>query len=460
MKFGGMSGIFRLVFLILFWCSVAMAAPPAQNGKTLDLAACVARALEANPKIEQANQQVIQSEWKLKSARLARTPKMELFNLMGAVNNATEGNGEPAITGDTTDGIGFFNKLDVDISIPLYTFGRITRGIEAAKEGVAAQQAARSDAASDLVLDVHELYYGLIMGRQVLEETTEIQKNFTTARDIAEERLEKADPSVAEVDVLKLRVGLAGATKGLQRVEREVQVAKEALRRTLALGDREEFDVADRRLNPVEFKLQPLEHYLQQAEAGNPDMKRLKAGLAAQEAEYLAERAKYYPTILAVGGLNYAVAPGRPNLDNPFLKDDFHSSSFGGALAVKWDLNFFQTNAEVNQKRAQYLKVKSLFQEGKDGLMLQVKDRYYKLKEKEENLDSSQEARKAGRGILLLSLTNFKFGIGTGKDVFEGLSVYARTANEYYEAVFNFNMAVAELKAAVGNLYAGETTVR
>jgi hypothetical protein len=51
---------------------------------------------------------------------------------------------------------------------------------------------------------------------------------------------------------------------------------------------------------------------------------------------------------------------------------------------------------------------------------------------------------------LLLSLTNFKFGIGTGKDVFEGLSVYARTAGDYFETVYDYNIAVAELRAAAG----------
>ncbi|NWG75236.1 MAG: TolC family protein, partial [Rubrivivax sp.] len=185
------------------------------------------------------------------------------------------------------------------------------------------------------------------------------------------------------------------------------------------------------------------------------DLKRLKAAVSAEEARFLAERAKYFPSFLVVGGLRYGTAPGREDQDSPFAKDDFNYDSFGGALGVKWDLNFLATNAAVEKQRVGYLKVRSQMRQGVEGIDLLVKEKYQRVKEYQANLETSFESRKAGRALLVVTLTNFKFGIGSGKDVFDALSVYARTAGDYHETVFDYNMAVLELKAAVGTALEG-----
>jgi outer membrane protein len=445
--------VLLLVWLSFTCCVDRACAEIAAATHQFDLKGCIEQALKANPKIEQANLDLKKAEWELKSAQLARTPKIELFNRMGIVEDATEGPEGAAITGDSIDGeFGFFNKLDLEISIPLYTFGRLTRSIEAAGENVQLQEASRVKTQSDLILRVHELYYGLVLARQLLESTKDLQNNFAEARDIADERLEKGETSVTEIDVLKLRVGLAKLSKAVNELERQVRVTKEALRKTIGLDEKSNFEIADNRLRPAEFALEPLEYYLRRAEEDNPDLKRLKAAYDAQEASFLAEKTRFYPTFLAVGGIRYAVAPDRPDLDNPFLNDDFNFTEAGGALALKWDLNFFQIHAELQQKKASYLKTKSILEDGKASIALQVREKYYRVKEMQDNLEWSIESRKSGRGILVLSLTNFRFGIGTGKDVFDGLSVYARTAGDYYSAVFDYNIAVSELQNVVGDI--------
>jgi outer membrane protein len=441
-----------LVCTVLSSAGSLWAADALSATRRLDLPACLEQALQANPKIEEVGFDVNQAEWQLQSAKYARIGKIELFDVVGAVEDTTEGrSGQPALTGDTIDGqYNVFNKLDVRFSIPIYTFGRITYNIEAAGENLNSQIASGAKTTSELLLKVHQLYYGLVVSRQLLESTRDVQKNFSDARDAVEERLEKGAANVTESDLLKIRVGLAGVSKAVNKLERESQLAKEALRRSLGLSDLSDFDVTDQILKPVDFELRSLEEYLARAEIQNPDIKRLKAGVAAEEARYKAEKARFYPTVLAVGGVKSAVAPGRVDPDNPFLVDDFHQLNGGAALAVQWDLNMLQTNAEVHQKKAKAMKMKSTYRDGANGVALQVKDKYQRVRERQANLESSHEARKAGRALLVLNLTNFKFGIGTGKDLFDALSLYARTAGEYFEAVFEYNLAVAELQSVTG----------
>ncbi|MFP3870536.1 MAG: TolC family protein, partial [Syntrophobacteria bacterium] len=220
------AGLCYLGFLC--WPGMLIAEPVPEK-RRLDLQACIEQALEANPQIAEANLEVSEAKWELKSAKLARTPEMELFNLMGVVEDAEEGPEGPAITGDNVDGsYGFFNKMDLKITLPLYTFGRLSRSIEAANQSVILQVAAGAKTRSKLILQVHELYYGLVLARQLLDSTRQVKDNFIEARDIAEERLEKGEPTVTETNVLKLRVGLAGVEKGVRKLERKTRVIKEA----------------------------------------------------------------------------------------------------------------------------------------------------------------------------------------------------------------------------------------
>ena len=84
--------------------------------------------------------EVDQAELRLKSAKLARTGKIELFNRTGIVKDAI-GDG---ITGEELDGsYDVFNRLNIFFSLPLYTFGRVSRSIDAAGENVNRQLASQ-----------------------------------------------------------------------------------------------------------------------------------------------------------------------------------------------------------------------------------------------------------------------------------------------------------------------------
>ncbi len=410
---------------------------------------CVKMAIKHYPSIQKATLDVEGAQWGLSSARIKRWPKMELFNLMGIVPDA-EGD---AITGDTIDDhYGFFDKLDVKLSLPLITFGRIGHGIKAAESGVEVKKAAYKLTLEETVLRVYRLYYGLVLAKQLHKSIKDLEERFKEAYDIAQERLDKGETSVTESDVLKLKIGLSGIEEGVRKLKRQMEIAKASLVRITGWQDPSNFEPADKRLKPVKIELASEKEYIQLAMDNNSTLKRLKAAVDAARERYLSEKAKYYPMLLAVGGLKYAVAPGREDQDNPFLNDEYNYFSAGAALAVKWNMNVLETRAEVAQKRTEYLSLQKQLEEAKQGIELKVKEAYAKVLETKGNLASSWESRKAGRALLILNFTNFKFGIGSGKDVFEGLSIYARTADDYYKAVYEFNMAVAKLNKLIGTL--------
>ena len=348
--------VLMTVWLGSLWGPITARAEAPSKKHAFDLSACIQQALRANPQMVEARLAVEQADIQLKSAQYSRTPKIELFNRTGVAKDAI-GDG---VTGEELDNeLGPFNRLNVLFTLPLYTFGRITNSINAAGENVGRQKASQFKTTSDLILGVHKRYYGYVVARQLLKTAKNIQKNFTEAYEVAEERLDEGDSQVSETDALKLKVGLAVVTSNVYRVRREVRVSRAGLREIMGLDDRIDFDVVDKKLKTVDFNLQSLEFYIEKAMGDNPDIGQLRAAVSAEEAQYQAEKSKYFPTFLALGGVRHGVAPGRDDQNNPYLNDEYNFFDAGVSLGIKWDLDFWNTNNDVGERKLRYLRMQS-----------------------------------------------------------------------------------------------------
>ena len=80
---------------------------------------------------------------------------------------------------------------------------------------------------------------------------------------------------------------------------------------------------------------------------------------------------------------------------------------------------------------------------------LKLKTSFLKTVENREKLHLAKKNRKITRALLVSEVANYDFGIGNSGDLFEALIIYTRVLNGYYESVYNFNLAVAELNRAL-----------
>lgn len=76
---------------------------------------------------------------------------------------------------------------------------------------------------------------------------------------------------------------------------------------------------------------------------------------------------------------------------------------------------------------------------------LDLKVCYLKAVKNREKLQLAQKNRKITRALLVSEAANYDFGIGDPGDLFEALIIYTRVLGGYYDAVYNFNVSVAEL---------------
>ncbi len=76
---------------------------------------------------------------------------------------------------------------------------------------------------------------------------------------------------------------------------------------------------------------------------------------------------------------------------------------------------------------------------------LEFKTGYLRVVENREKLNLARKNRKITRALLVSEVANYDFGIGDTGDLFQALIIYTRVLSGYYDSVYNFNLAVAEL---------------
>lgn len=457
---GGRSGGAPLRPLALLLLSGALAAGSAPSARAaggqarverFDLPRCVRMALDQAPEIDVARSEVVVRRAKLREAEAARIlPEAEASEFVGPARRA-RGNVIYSPDSVTTRALGPFTRVEVSLVQPLFTWGKITAGIEAATHAVEAQVAASQGVASDVIQQTKALYYNALLARSVEGIVEEVNDAFSSALETAERRRDQGDPDVTELGVLYLRVGQAQSAKELPLIRRGSENALAALRRMIGLPPGTPLELGDRRLRAEPATLAPLADYRDRLFRNNPAWRQIDAGIAAKAQEVRTVEADFFPMFFLAGSFNYSYAPRRDRQTNPFAYDPFNAlNGPGGVLGIRWPLNFHVTAARVDTARAELGHLEARKRQASTGLPLELEIAYNKVVDTREAVDKADGARKAARAILTFTVTNFDIGIGEPREIIEGLATYSRVSTDYYETTRDYDLALAALSRVLG----------
>ncbi|HSR10565.1 MAG TPA: TolC family protein, partial [Thermodesulfobacteriota bacterium] len=106
----------------------------------------------------------------LAQVKAAYYPQLEAIGVTGPIDDAKA---PVVVNGQITDpsptvnwsSIGIFGRLDMNLTQPLYTFGKLSNREEAATRGVRAKEFQLDERKGKLVIRIKELYYALILAR-------------------------------------------------------------------------------------------------------------------------------------------------------------------------------------------------------------------------------------------------------------------------------------------------------
>lgn len=451
------------------WCcavvvaiaSTSRAAVGAAAPGTYRLSECIRSALERSPDLEGASAELAKARARLGEARAGRFGESSYTQFLGVANEAR---GNPVYSPDNKNdlfkSLGPFTRLELDVSIPLWTFGKLDAALEAAQQGLESEQAHGQIKRAEVIFQIQKLYYSVLLTRQLSAVLHDMLDTLDKAVAKTQERLDRGSTSTTETDLLKLKIGRSRLNKGVLEVDAATPLALAALARAIGLHDDAPFDVADRKLEPVTAQLEPLDTYLERGLAQRPEWSQVASGVAARAAQVALEKANLYPSFFLSTGLHYAVSSNRTEQDNPFAADDFNYIRPIGILGLRWDLNFFSQQAKIDQAKADLDQVLAEQRAAASGLRLDIRRSYSDVRQQKETIQSVEQGRKAARGWLILGVSSFDLGIGEPDELFNALGAYSETSSDYFRAVYDYNLAVAALSKAVGkeitNLEYGE----
>ena len=417
----------------------------------LTLIECIKRAIENHPSVQEVKWDVALRESDLQQAKAGTYPTGEFTSVFGAVNDAKgslAGN-RPIHTGGI-DELGPFVRLEGQFVYPLYTWGKITNGINAASKGVEQEYANVEQKKAEAAREVKEFYYTLQYTQEVKSLLGNVRDGFQKAVTAADERIKESKGKISQLDVLNLKIGYAGVAKEVGKLDNGIELTKAALLRAMGLPQTISFIPAEPALTPQPAHIKDLDYYVQQLFKNRPEWHRLLLGIQAKEAELALTRSDYFPAFFLAVPIRYGYAPGRSRQTNPFAYDNFNFGAAGPVLGLRWNFDINGTAAKVARSEAELMKLQTQKKTAENSFPVEVKEAYLNVKETQERVKITEEGRKAGRTLVALSSANFELGIGEPQDIFLGLGNYTRAANDYYEAVRDYNIALAKLSLVVG----------
>lgn len=440
-----------VVLLLLFFSPISLAEKEGNATLILSLEDCIKLALENNEKVRGAGFGVEAAEGQATEARASFWPVVEYKYRVAPVPTDAARALDSFFEGEMT----IFNSLRVGMGMPLFASGQLRTAKRMGEYGIEVAQNNQKKESEQVALDVKKLYNGILLAGEVealISDSTEKILNKV------KEQEEKEIPDYSPFDLLKLKMFNVELEKRLAETRQNKELAVEGLKIQMGLSSDENYRLDTKTLKPRSVKLKSLESYLEDSVSYIPDLQTLDVAVDLKKSQYKLEKQKLGPN----AGLGFFVDIGRTanQIRNLTGTDDFNDpfdyTRAGIGLEISGKLDIHGASGRIRKAKAEYMKAAYESMIAKKGLKLKVREAYLKARRWQENVERADRAESMARQMLFLSKSNMEIGVGDNEEYREALQAVLLTRGQYFEAVFNYNVALAELEQQVGRLNKGD----
>ncbi|MGN6106115.1 MAG: TolC family protein [Kofleriaceae bacterium] len=432
-------GPIALLLALLTASPVPASAAPAK----LTLEQVIARAI-AGPRAQMSHADRDAASARVDEADAARLPRVKA-TVLGTLS--------PKITCDDPDCLstspqnfafrfsGLFGSAQLDVTQPLYTFGKIDHARKASRAGLAAQVALADEAAGDLAVDAARAYWGVKVARELGLMLDDGIDEIARARERLDER-----EGVSIED--RQRVALLAAEAKLQRAE-AMQAESQALAGLRALVGDPAAELDDTELAPVEREIP---HEI----SGDARPQAIAARAGARAASELAafQASHYWPDVALVGSAGLARAQGVDDPPSVFANDPYNRSGVGLVLALQWSIEPWNVHARTARARAEARKAQAQADLARIGASYDGQLALSEATSARAKLDATTEGAKAARAWLSSVLQSDAIGVAEPKQLADAYIAWFQMRARHVAAVFQWNVAAARIDRAAGRFHA------
>ena len=345
---------------------------------------------------------------------------------------------------------GVFTRTEVKIVQPIYTFGKISAGVNAAELGVEASRSKESGQVADVELNVRKAYWGAKLAREMMSMLDEGLDFLNDAQKKIEEELADGSGNASVTDRLRLRAMRADIEARSLEARRGADLAKAGLRALIGPSAPADLDVDDAPLETQNVPTRELAAYSDLALTYRPEVKALDKAVAAKRALADLEWRRQYPDLVLLGTATYAYASSIDHPTNAFASNPFNTSGVGVAAALRMPLDLFVKNAHAQRLRAEAREAELRRNDALGGINFEVEKAYTEMKEAEERLKTVQKGEKATRQWIAAIMQNISVGLAETKDFSDALLAFFQARVRCLQGLYDHNIAVASLTRVSG----------
>jgi outer membrane protein TolC len=444
---------------------VALAWPALASARAYTLPELLELVKKSNPSLAASAQQTATIEAQLSEARRSWFPSGDLTSFLApapeihcdpsndqcVTTKAGPNMGSTTIHDLTLNFKGIFTRTEVRLVQPVWDFGKISAGVNAARAGISASRNREQGVAAELELNVRKAYWGVKLAREILDTIKDGSEYLDSAQDKIKKELAEGKGSATPTDRLRLNSVRSEVDVRTLEAQKLAAVAKGGLRALMGPEAPSDLDVDDGPLEPLNVVIRPLAAYEEQARLSRPEVMALNYLVVSKKALADLERRKQYPDLVLVATAVLAYASGVDDPGNAFYNDPFNQKSAGLAAAVRVPLDLAVRNARSHRVNAEAEEAYQRRREALGGILFEVGRAYADLVEAQNRRKVLDQAEKNGHAWITTVSQNFAAGLAETKDFADALVSSFTFRVRALQAVYDVNVAAAALGRAVGS---------
>ena len=406
---------------------------------------CLETALEKNPGLSAAAWDARAASQRWEQARGRRLPSIGL-----TAGYTYRKNNQLLVMPDAPMVPGTYSKdivdADIEVSMPLYTAGRISDEIAAARflKDAIAHRLVRSR--RDLVFRVSSVYYSILGQRKVLESLHVSRKAIAEHRKRVRDLLDAR--KAARVDLLRTEVRLADLDQRIVAENNRLTILHRLMATLMGLPpEKSHIQVSGELLKTTAPTPDESESY-RESLAQRADYRAALAEVDAEERRVNAARAARWPVVNLVGSYGGRWAPN-PDIQQSGADD----AEDVGKIGVRLTVPIFEGGrimARIREETARLAAARERLNQLELGIRLEVQTAVLNIRSNLQRVMATEKAIKQADESLRIERQKYAVGKGSVTDVLDAQSALLDAQTSYYHALAGYHTSVAQWRLAVG----------
>jgi outer membrane protein TolC len=331
-------------------------------------------------------------------------------------------------------------QFALNLSIPLYTGGRLTAGYRSAKYNLKSTQESVRESKHITIFNTKTAFYGCLLAQefvrvaeQAVEDAEDLHKNVRSQYEVG---------LASQFDLLRSEVRVANLKPQLIQAKNSFEVMKLNLKTLLGMDISTPIEIQGNLLyDPIS---PDMEKSVQLAIQNRPEILQLEyQGKIAEEMWKMA-RAERLPTLSISGAFNFWA-------DRLALAGDTWQDYYNINLVLTVPIfNGFGPAARQAQAKSAVKEIELTLKGLKDGVEFEVSQAILKIEEARESLLSQEKNVEQAEESLRIANLNYTEGMITVLDVSAAQTALTQARVNYSQALYDFFVAVADFERSLG----------